>query len=229
MSSSRKHDPIQGEIVHEYDGIQEADNALPVWWLWTLYGAVIFSVGYWFYYEEFQAGPGLNQAYYAEQAREAEKTGKDPSDAELLAAVDGPALALGKQAYVANCVPCHEAEGQGKIGPNLTDSAWLHGGAPVDIFRTVRDGVAAKGMPAWGSVLGRAGVTQVTAFLLSLRDKNVPGKPPEGEPYEPGVAPGAPSGGAPATPGAATVPADARGAALSTSAPTRLAHNSDGK
>jgi len=200
-----KHDPIQGEIVHEYDGILEADNKLPRWWLMTLFGAMAFSVGYWFYYEEFKAGPGLTQAYYAEKAREAEKTGADPTDAELLASVQTPALELGKAAFVANCVACHEAQGQGKIGPNLTDAAWLHGGSPVAIFRTIRDGVPAKGMPSWGPMLGRAGVAQVTAFVLSLRDKNVPGKAPEGEPYSPaatgslGAAPSAPEAAAVAT------------------------------
>jgi len=73
--SHEKHiDPIQGEIIHVYDGIQEADNHLPLWWLWTLFGAMAFSVGYWFYYEEFKAGPGLQAAYYAEKAAEQEKT-----------------------------------------------------------------------------------------------------------------------------------------------------------
>jgi cytochrome c oxidase cbb3-type subunit 3 len=178
-----KHDPIQGAIIHEYDGIEEADNQLPRWWLWTLYAAVAFSVGYWFYYEEFKAAPGLTQAYYQEQARLAERTGKDPTEGELLAQLGTPAQALGAQTFQNNCVACHEAQGQGKIGPNLTDDRWLHGGGPVDIFRTIRDGVAAKGMPAWGPALGRAGVAQVTAFVLSLRDKNIPGKAPEGEPY----------------------------------------------
>lgn len=180
MSESKKYDPIQGEIIHEYDGILEADNQLPVWWLWTLFGLMVFSVGYWFYYEEFRAGLSPTQAYFAEQALEAEKNGVDPTDAELLAAVGGPALGLGKQVFSTNCVACHEASGQGKIGPNLTDAAWLHGGEPLEIYKTVRDGVPAKGMPSWRPVLGRAGVLQVTAFLLSIRDTNVPGKAPEG-------------------------------------------------
>jgi cytochrome c oxidase cbb3-type subunit 3 len=188
MSSSNKHDPIQGEIIHEYDGIEEADNQLPRWWLSTLFGAMIFSVGYWFYYQEFKVAPGPTQAYYAEQAAKAEKTGRDPTDPELVAAVDGPFLALGKQTFTNTCAPCHEAGGQGKIGPNLTDKAWLHGGAPLAIFKTIRDGVPAKGMPSWGATLGRAGVVQVTAFVLSLRDKNLPGKAPEGEPYDPTLA-----------------------------------------
>jgi cytochrome c oxidase cbb3-type subunit 3 len=193
MSNTRKHDSIQGEIIHEYDGIEEADNQLPRWWLMTLFAAMAFSVGYWFYYEEFKAGAGPTQDYYAEQARIAEQTGADPTPGELLAAVEGPALALGQASFATTCVPCHEVLGQGKIGPNLTDSAWLHGGDPVAIYKTIREGVPAKGMPAWGPVLGRAGVTQVTAFVLSLRNKNVPGKAPEGELFEatesPAIAP----------------------------------------
>jgi cytochrome c oxidase cbb3-type subunit 3 len=181
MHEEKRHDPIQGEIIHEYDGILEADNRLPLWWLWTFYGAIIFAIGYWFYYEEFKAAPGLTQAYYAEKAKEAEARGADPTDAELMALVSTPALEQGKQAFAANCAACHDSEGQGKIGPNLTDNAWLHGGSPVEIFRTIRDGVPAKGMPAWGPSLGRLGVTQVTAFVLSLGGKNLPGKAPEGQ------------------------------------------------
>lgn len=182
MKEPLKHDPIQGAIIHEYDGIAEADNRLPVWWLLTFFGAIAFSVGYWFWYQEFRAGASPTQAYYAERAAAAEKSGADPTEGELAALAEGPTLELGKQLFAANCVACHAAQGEGKIGPNLTDDAWLHGGAPLDIFRTVRDGVAAKGMPSWGPTLGRAGVTQVTAFLLTLRGKNLPGKAPEGQP-----------------------------------------------
>lgn len=181
MKKPLKFDPIQGEIIHEYDGIQEADNRLPLWWLLTFFGAIVFSVGYWFWYQEFRAGVSPTQAYYAEQAAAAEKNGVDPTDGELAALAEGPALELGKQLFAANCVACHEAQGQGKIGPNLTDDAWLHGGNPLEIFHTVRDGVAAKGMPSWGATLGRSGVTQVTAFVLTLRGKNLPGKAPEGK------------------------------------------------
>ncbi|HEY6880114.1 MAG TPA: cbb3-type cytochrome c oxidase N-terminal domain-containing protein [Polyangiales bacterium] len=180
MSESRKHDAIQGDIVHEYDGILEADNSLPLWWLWTLFATMIFSAGYWFYYQEFHAGKSPTEAYFAEQAALAEKTGTDPTDAELLAGTAGTTRDLGEKLFVANCVSCHEAQGQGKIGPNLTDGAWLHGGDPLSIYKTIRDGVPAKGMPTWKPILGRAGVVQVAGFVLSLRNKNIPGKAPEG-------------------------------------------------
>lgn len=175
-------DPIQGEIIHEYDGILEADNRLPLWWLWTFFGAIVFAAGYWFWYEEFEAAPGLTQAYFIERSAEQEKTGKDPTDAQLMAQLGTPAVAQGQELFVANCVTCHEAQGQGKIGPNLTDALWIHGGSPLEIFKTVRDGAPAKGMPPWGPVLGRSGVLQLTGFLLSIRNTNVPGKAPEGQP-----------------------------------------------
>ena len=197
MAESKKHDPIQGEIIHEYDGIEEADNQLPRWWLWTLYLAMVFSVVYWFYYEEFQVGPGLQQAYYQEIAREAEKAGTDPSAQELLAQLGTPAVDEGAKVFAANCVACHESKGQGKIGPNLTDNAWLHGGDPAQIWKTIKEGVPAKGMPPWGPALGRLGVTQAALYVLSIRNTNVSGKAPEGQPYGgPGEAepPAAPAG-----------------------------------
>lgn len=193
-------DAIQGEIIHEYDGILEADNHLPTWWLWSFFGTIVFAIGYWFWYEEFEVSPGLNQAYLLEKAAEQEKVGEDPKAEELLAQLGTEAVALGAQLFATNCVACHEANGQGKIGPNLTDARWLHGGTPVDIYKTVRDGVSSRGMPPWGQALGRVSVQQLTAFVLSIRDTNVPGKAPEGEPVAEAVAEPVPAEAPPVEP-----------------------------
>lgn len=193
MSDVRRKDEIQGDILHEYDGIEEADNRLPNWWLATFYGTILFGVAYWFYYHEFEVEPTTSAAYAAEAA---EATVADVAEeSELLALVeDSGAIASGRETFATTCAACHGDRGQGVIGPNLTDDHWLHGGAPVAIYTSVRAGITPEaariegsaGMPGWGGQLGEDRVRAVSAFLLSIRDTNVSGgRPPEGEVYAP--------------------------------------------
>ena len=37
-------------------------------------------------------------------------------------------------------------------------------------------------MPPWGKTLGATKVRALTAFVLSIKGKNLPGKAPQGEP-----------------------------------------------
>ena len=194
MSESRKHDPIQGEIIHEYDGIEEADNKLPGWWLWTFYIAIAFSFGYWLWVEAFEVSPGPLDSYIAERM-EALDTGEEVTDEALVSlAADKLAVRAGERAFAQNCAKCHGSRGEGNIGPNLTDEFWLAGGAPVDIYATVMHGRNGKGMPAWGLQLGPGMCKQVTSYLHTLRGTNLPGKPPQGERWEaPAAAPAGPA------------------------------------
>lgn len=180
MTDFKRVDEIQGEIIHEYDGIEEADNRLPNWWLATLYLAIAFSVVYWFYYHEFEAGLLPGDAYAKVLAANAGKGGKITDELLEALALDTSAVNEGATIFKSTCVACHEPKGQGKIGANLTDAYWIHGGAPKDIYTVVHDGVATKGMPAWGGVLGADKAKQVTAYVLTLRNTNVPGKAKEG-------------------------------------------------
>lgn len=190
--SERHHqpDPVQGEIVHEYDGILEADNMLPRWWLGIFFGSIVFAFGYWFVYESWHMLPSQSEIHAEEMARAAESgaVAVDDSVLDLLAQSD-EAVSRGREAFQANCVACHGDRGQGVIGPNLTDGMWKHGGAPTDIYRIVREGYQAAGMPPWGPALGERQVQSVVAYVLTLRDTNVPGRDPEGEPWVPGAAP----------------------------------------
>lgn len=194
-SPSRRTDPIQGEILHEYDGILEADNRLPNWWLATLFGAIAFAALYWGWYEVFHVTPGTEEAYAVAMAERA-ASGAEPS-VEVLAAVanDPASVDEGSRTFASQCAACHGARGEGVIGPNLTDGAWIHGDEPLDIYRVVRDGVAARGMPTWGPVLGPRGVLSAVSFVLSIRGTNIPGRPPEGASEAPAGPPEAAPGG----------------------------------
>lgn len=188
MSDNHEHDPVAGPIVHVYDDIKEADNRLPQWWLLTFYGTIIFACLYWFYYESYRFAPEPLEAYQQEAAALAASSGRPLSNQELEAMADNPAFTTpGARLFTQNCVVCHGDHGEGKIGPNLTDEFWLHGGEPAQIWSIIRDGVAARGMPQWGATLGAVSVQQVAAHVLSLRNTNVQGKAPEGERFVPGA------------------------------------------
>jgi cytochrome c oxidase cbb3-type subunit 3 len=91
-------------------------------------------------------------------------------------------IAAGAKLYTEKCLPCHGAKGEGLIGPNLTDNHWIHGGSALDIQRVIREGVPAKGMIAWKEMMPADQINQTVAFLWSIKDTNIPGKAPEGQP-----------------------------------------------
>ncbi|MCA9602881.1 MAG: c-type cytochrome, partial [Myxococcales bacterium] len=174
--------------MHVYDGIQEADNDLPRWWLTIFYGTIAFALFYWFAYHGLGALPLPLEAYSAELEKQGGQGG-EMTDAYLVTLSKDPnSLKQGEAVFAKNCVVCHEADARGKIGPNLTDAYWIHGGAPTDIWKTVKLGTPA-GMPAWGGLLGPKDTPRVVAYVLSLRNTNVAGgKEPQGELWDPDAA-----------------------------------------
>ena len=170
---------------HVYDGIQEFDQRLPNWWLYTLYGSIVFWVAYWFVHMIAHVVPADGTQIDAAMAK--------ISAAKMASSIDVSNDALfwdmsrnpvfvdaGKLTYTSNCVPCHLAslkgkgENPGAVGPNLTDTAWLHGGTPKEIYHTVATGVLPKGMPAWEPVLGQKKAAEVVAYILSYHKKGDP-------------------------------------------------------
>jgi cytochrome c oxidase cbb3-type subunit 3 len=180
--SADDHAPREHATHHVYDGIREDDHPLPVWWLGTFFVTVFFSLGYWFWYHSVEAGRSLEQIYAAEVDALPKASAIASMGDDAIAALerDEGAITRGKEAYAQNCVACHLAQGQGSIGPNLTDPYWIHGGDAKSVMTTIAQGVAAKGMPAWGALLGEKKVLDLYAYVATLRHTNVPGKAAQG-------------------------------------------------
>ncbi len=182
---------------HSYDGIQEYDKRLPNWWLFTLYGAIVYAIGYWVLFHQFEIGmePGLAvEITMRENQQTATRNASILSD-ELLWKLsrDPQIVAAGKTTYDNMCASCHLPTLAGQIGPNLIDEFWLHGGHPLAVVRTINEGVVPKGMIAWASVLGQEKIKEVTAYILSYHREGEPVQ--QAPPWVPGqIAPPASAG-----------------------------------
>jgi cytochrome c oxidase cbb3-type subunit 3 len=160
---------------HVYDEIQEYDNQLPRWWLFTFYITVIFGLGYWLYFQIWHLGPDSKTELAQDLATYQKASGTQNQADWTTLLTDARAQKEGQDIYVKNCAVCHGAAAQGVIGPNLTDKAWIHGGNPADIYAVIENGVAAKGMVAWKGVLSPRQIQSVVSYILSLQGTNPAG------------------------------------------------------
>ena len=176
---------------HEYDGIRELDNSLPPWWVAMFYITIAFAVVYMGYFHFFGEGPGSREEYQIEMERAEEQVQAyrarqanliDESSVTRL--TDEADLALGKTIYDANCAACHGFQGEGGVGPNMTDEYWIHGGSIQDLFKTIKYGVPEKGMISWKSQLRAGDMQKVASYILNMQGTNPPNaKEPQGEIY----------------------------------------------
>lgn len=174
-------DPLR---PHSYDGIREFDKRLPNWWLFTLYGAIVFWVAYWSYFEWFHTGLSGPQRVEMAMARiEAEKlstlAAAHLDDKGLWQMSRNPVVvAAGRATFTSMCVSCHKESlrgvDDGGIGADLRRQVWIHGGKPMQIVQTVTTGVLAKGMPTWGPILGQKKITEAVAYVLSYHQEGEP-------------------------------------------------------
>ena len=62
-------------------------------------------------------------------------------ESNLVAYTDARQLEKAYGLYIANCAACHGPEGQGGVGPNMTDNYWIHGGSISDVYQTIKNAV----------------------------------------------------------------------------------------
>jgi len=182
-------DELTGDTIisgHEYDNIKELDNKLPKWWIWMFYITILFAFAYVINYH-FLKAPLQEQEYKNEMAAAAELYKNAPGAAaldttNLIALTDEPSLSAGKEVFTKNCVVCHLAQGQGLVGPNLTDDYWIHGCGIKKVVSTIVVGVPEKGMISWKAQLSPDQIKQVASYILTLKGTNPPNpKAPQGD------------------------------------------------
>lgn len=179
--------PDGPELLHEYDGIQEYDNPLPRWWVWTFWATILWA-GLYFLLAILPPKVFSGEAVLAaEQAALTARTFgtlgelKPDNETVLKYARDPQWTAFGQGAFRSTCAACHNENAQGGAGPNLTDDAYLHAKEPADLFKVIRDGAKGGAMPAWSARFNDNEIIMLAAYVASLRGTNAPGgKAPEG-------------------------------------------------
>lgn len=176
-------------LDHNYDGIRELDHPLPTWWVLTFGATIAFGFPYWFFYTFGKDAPTprsemeerLSEIKEVQAEYEAKKGGFNVERYKAFVATE-EGKKLGKKTFKRHCAACHGQNGEGVIGPNLTDAYWIHGkGDLKGVYQTISGGVPEKGMPAWKQSLNDDQLMAVTSYVLKFKGKNLPGKDPQGE------------------------------------------------
>ena len=113
-----------------------------------------------------------------EQPKQTDHSGAGASSATLIA---------GRRVFVSECASCHGLDARGgERAPNILARPEVQRMSDADISRVVRDGVAAKGMPAFAGSLNAAEIHGVAAYLRSLvhgsgQSVRLPGDPVAGK------------------------------------------------
>ena len=146
---------------HSWDGIEEYNNPMPRWWVWTFYACILWAVGYMIAYPAWPlingATPGvLGASTRADVAAEIERF--DAANAEIKAQLIAAPLTsipadqtlmayaepAGGAVFRTYCAQCHgsgAAGVEGKGYPSLLDDDWLWGGTIEDIHLTITHGI----------------------------------------------------------------------------------------
>jgi len=180
---------------HSWDGIEEYDNPLPRWWVWTFYACIAFAIYLFIWYPSWPIstkGAWAGLGHYSSRADVAKEIKKydtanaaidkrlvsaDLNTIEKDPALNSYALNGGAAVFRTWCAQCHGAGGNGAKGfPSLIDDDWLWGGTIEDIHQTISHGIrfAADAdtrdseMPAWGDQLSKQEIANVVQYVLSI-------------------------------------------------------------
>lgn len=179
---------------HSWDGIEEFNNPLPRWWLWTFYATIFWGLIYTILFPAWplvsQATPGVLGFSTRENVRTeiAAVNERNAALNEQLASVQLASLTdnaelhsfavnAGGAVFRNNCSQCHGAGAAGAVGyPNLLDDDWLWGGSIDEIAYTITHGIRNEQspdtqwsqMPAFGEILTPEEIGAVVQHVLAI-------------------------------------------------------------
>ena len=185
MASTPKPDRNPDEPIlmdHEFDGIREYDQRLPNWWLATLYGAIVFAAGYWYYHFQSNLGKDDRVTVAAEiaeiEAKSLAAVKEINDDVLWKMSKNAAVVASGEATFKGTCAACHgqDAKGMKGIGFNLVDGTWVHGNTPKAVFDNVMNGIKYNGAPTGMASQGHLGAGKVAEVVAFLMSKQKPGE-----------------------------------------------------
>jgi cytochrome c oxidase cbb3-type subunit 3 len=112
--------------------------------------------------------------------------GQSPNQSHHAAGkADSTDVASSKKVFEKTCAGCHGLDGRGgERGPNIATREEVARRRDAELFKTIRDGITASGMPSFAS-LGTPQLNGLVSYLRSLQGKGpnaaVPGNPKSGE------------------------------------------------
>lgn len=174
-------------LDHEYDGIREFDNPTPGWWHVIFFGTIIFAAFYWVFWHFSPLAWSAEDAWEADQVADYKRIFGEVGDLNpdektiLKMAGDQQMLSVARSLFIGNCALCHSKDGGGINGVNLTDDAYKNVKKLEDVFTVITNGANLGAMPAWGTKLSKNERVILASYVVTLRGKNVPGRPAEGE------------------------------------------------
>lgn len=174
------------DVSHDFDGIRELDNNLPLWFNLLFAGTVLWGVIYILHVTFGPADVGV-KAWKEEDVALQElqaKTATGPLTEDQLRGLsrNPERIASGaRQFATAGCTTCHGVDALGVVGPNLRDRYWIHGSSMVAIAGVIADGAANNTMPTQKNLLAQDDITNLTIFIVSLNRAGLK----DGKPIDP--------------------------------------------
>lgn len=124
-----KKNTSRNYVHHDFDGIKELNNEIPKWWLNIFYFSIFFSLIYLssYFFNDFSDQEKEYKIEYNQHIASIINYEKKKPQCNInTTSYKKEYINNGKLLFQENCAICHNSDGGGNIGPNLTDKYWIN-------------------------------------------------------------------------------------------------------